>query len=86
MRVFMCARIAERTPAGIKLHCAKKFGRITAAGMTKDVLFEPVDNSINDRVDEAYREKYRGSPYLNPMIGARPRSATVKVTPRDPHT
>jgi hypothetical protein len=58
-------------------------GRITAAGMTKDVAFEPVDGPINDRVDDAYRAKYRGSPYLRPMIGARARSATVKVMPRD---
>jgi hypothetical protein len=32
-------------------------------------------------VDEAYRAKYRGSPYLNPMIGERARSATIKVMP-----
>jgi hypothetical protein len=61
----------------------QKAGRIAAAGMTKDVAFEPVDGSINDRVDDAYRAKYHGSPYLNSMIGARARSATVKVMPRD---
>ena len=58
-------------------------GRITAAGTTKEVAFEPVDGPINDRVDDAYRAKYRGSPYLSPMIGARSRSATVKVLPRE---
>ena len=57
-------------------------GRITAAGITKEVSFEPVDVPINDRVDDAYRAKYRGSPYLSPMTGARARSATVKVMPR----
>ena len=61
----------------------QKAGRITAAGMTKAVDFEPVDGPINDRVDEAYRAKYRDSPYLKPMIGARARAATVKVTPRE---
>ena len=61
----------------------QKAGRITAAGMTKEVDFEPVDGPINDRIDEAYREKYRGSPYLPPMISQRARSATVKVTPRE---
>jgi hypothetical protein len=60
----------------------QRAGRITAAGMTKDVTFEPVDGPINDRIDEAYRAKYRGSPYLSPMIGARARSATVRVVPR----
>ncbi len=61
----------------------QKAGRITAAGMTKGVDFEPVDGPINDRVDEAYRAKYRDSPYLKPMIGARARAATVKVTPSE---
>ena len=58
-------------------------GRITAAGTTKEVTFEPVDGPINDRVDDAYRAKYHGSPYLSPMIGARARSTTVEVLPRD---
>ena len=61
----------------------QKAGRIVAAGMTKEVTFEPVDGSINDLIDDAYRKKYRGSPYLKSMIGARARSATVKVMPRD---
>jgi hypothetical protein len=60
----------------------QKAGRIRAAGMTKDVVFEPVDGLINDRIDEAYRAKYAGSPYLKPMIAARARSATVRVLPR----
>ena len=60
----------------------QKAGRITAAGMTKEVAFEPVEGPINDRIDEAYRVRYRGSPYLDPMIGARARSATVEVMPR----
>ena len=60
----------------------QRAGRITAAGMTKEVTFEPVDGPINDRIDDAYRAKYRGSPYLKPMIGARARSATVKITSR----
>ena len=60
----------------------KKAGRIIAAGMTKEVPFERVDGPINHRIDDAYRVKYQGSPYLSPMIGARARSATVKVTPR----
>ena len=61
----------------------QKAGRITAAGMTKEVIFEPVEGSLNDRIDNAYRAKYQGSPYLDPMIGARARSATVKVMPRE---
>lgn len=59
----------------------QKAGRITAAGMTKEVGFEPVEGAINERIDDAYRAKYRGSPYLDSMIGERARSATMKITP-----
>jgi hypothetical protein len=59
----------------------QKAGRIISAGMTKEVMFEAVDGAINDRIDDAYRAKYRGSPYLKPMIGARARAATVRVMP-----
>jgi hypothetical protein len=61
----------------------QKAGRITVAGMTKDVAFEPIDEPINDAIDDAYRAKYHGSPYLSPMIGPRTRSATVKIMPRE---
>jgi hypothetical protein len=64
----------------------QKAGRIIAAGMTKEVAFEPVDGPqkrpLNDRIDDAYRAKYRGSPYLDPMIGKRARSATVRILPQ----
>lgn len=59
----------------------QKAGRIIAAGMTKEVDFEPVDGPLNERIDEAYSAKYRGSPYLKPMIGAQARTATIKITP-----
>ena len=64
----------------------QKAGRITAAGMTKDVAFEPESGSLNGRIDEAYRAKYADSPYLEPMLGARARAATVKVVPRADRT
>ena len=59
----------------------QKAGRITAAGMTKEDVFEPVSGSINDRVDEAYKQKYSSSPYLPPMISEKARAATVRITP-----
>ncbi len=58
-------------------------GRITVAGMTKEVAFAPVGGTINDRIDEAYRQKYSTSPCLAPMISARARAATVRVTPKE---
>ncbi|HEY5414901.1 MAG TPA: DUF2255 family protein [Gemmatimonadaceae bacterium] len=59
----------------------QKAGRITVAGMTKDVGFEPVEGPINDRIDDAYRAKYKSSPYLRAMIGKGARAATVRVMP-----
>lgn len=59
----------------------QRAGRITAAGLTKDVIFEPVDGKVQGRIDDAYREKYGGSPYLGPMVGPRVRAATVRVVP-----
>ena len=59
----------------------QKAGRITTAGMIMEVTFEPVDGPINDRIDDVYQAKYKGSRYLNPMIGTRARSATVKIVP-----
>lgn len=62
----------------------RRAGRITAAGRTVEVAFEPVvDESINERIDDAYRKKYQGSPYLPPMIGARARAATVRIHQRE---
>jgi len=62
----------------------QRAGRVTVAGMTKEVTFEPIpaDDPINDRIDEAYRAKYGGSPYLSSMVSPRARAATVKVLPR----
>lgn len=61
----------------------EKAGRIRAAGMTREVSFETVGDSLNDRIDDAYREKYRKSQYLAPMISARARAATIRVLPRE---
>ena len=64
----------------------QKAGRITAAGITKEVAFEPVDGQLNDRIDDAYRAKYASSPYLKPMIDERARGATVRVVPHETKT
>ena len=60
---------------------SQKGGRIQAAGMVKDVNFEPAPRDMNNTIDEAYRKKYSGSPYLAPMIGRRARAATVRILP-----
>ena len=61
----------------------QKAGRIIAAGMTKEVTFDPVDGKLKDTIDEAYRAKYSQSPYLKPMIGTGASAATVRIMPRE---
>ena len=61
----------------------QRAGRIKGGGMTKEVAFEPVHGATNDRIDDAYRAKYRTSPYLAPMIADGPRAATMKIVPRE---
>lgn len=62
----------------------QKAGRIHAAGMVKDVIFEPVhgDTALDHKIDEAYRKKYNTSPYLEPMISHRAKEATIKIIPK----
>ena len=57
----------------------QKAGKIKAAGTVKTVRFEAVTGDINEKIDEAYRVKYRSSPYLNSMISNRAKAATVWV-------
>jgi hypothetical protein len=61
----------------------QKAGRITAARITKEVVFEPVGEAMNESINDAYRAKYKGSPYLDPMISKRARSATVRIMTRE---
>jgi hypothetical protein len=63
---------------------AQRAGKITAAGQEHEVEFAPIsDPELNARIDQAYREKYAGSPYLPPMVAAGPKAATVEITRRD---
>lgn len=59
-------------------------GHISSGGIEKDVRFEFVDdNNLNDQLDEGYRQKFAGSPYLEPMISEQARQATVRLIPID---
>jgi hypothetical protein len=57
----------------------QKAGKIEAAGMEKQVRFEPVSGEINQKIDEAYTQKYSKSPYLLDMISNRAKAATIRV-------
>jgi hypothetical protein len=59
----------------------QKAGRITAAGLSKDVTFTLWNEADQSRIDAAYEAKYSKSPYLTPMVGDKARAATVEITP-----
>lgn len=58
-------------------------GRIFLDGANHEVTFKKLnDETMNQLIDQGYEEKYKGSPYLPPMVQAGPQSATVEVIPR----
>jgi hypothetical protein len=60
----------------------QKAGRIHAAGMVKEVNFEPItDTEINSRIDAAYEKKYSKSPYMAHMTDNRAKSTTIRIIP-----
>jgi len=60
----------------------QKAGKIQAAGMEKQVIFEAANHDLNDQIDEAYKAKYNGSPYLSPMLSKATKAATVRIIPK----
>jgi hypothetical protein len=64
---------------------ARREGHVSAGGVQKDVAFEPVSGDLDDRLDRAYRSKYRRySPNtLQRITGPAARSTTLRLIPRD---
>lgn len=63
---------------------SQKAGKIHAAGMVKEVVFESISNDdvLADKIDNAYKEKYSSNLYLGAMISDRAKNATVKILPK----
>ena len=59
-------------------------GRIRAGGIEKDVTFLDFDGDVEDRIDDAYRTKYRryASNIVDHTVTPQARSATLKLVPR----
>ncbi len=61
-------------------------GRIQAGGVEKDATFiEETDPGLNERINGAYREKYRRQPkeYVDACLTPQARAATIRIVPRD---
>ncbi len=59
-------------------------GRIRAGRVEKDVTFMDANHDVNDKVDAAYRAKYRryAGNILNSVLTPQARSATLQLVPR----
>lgn len=60
-------------------------GHVEAGGVGKDVTFvAEADDDVNDQIDAEYRQKYRrhGGRYVDPMVAAEARAATIQLVPR----
>jgi len=58
-------------------------GRIRAGGVQQDVTFVDADHDIDDKMDAAYRAKYRryAGSILDSVLTPEARSATIKIVP-----
>ena len=62
-------------------------GHIRSAGVAKDVTFiVDTDPAVNDRIDAAYRGKYRryGANIVGSVVNPDSRASTIKLVPADP--
>ena len=62
----------------------RREGRLEGAGVKKDVVFVDADPAVGDRLDAAYRTKYRryAGKILDSILTPKARSATTKLVPR----
>ncbi len=57
----------------------QKVGKIDAIGQSFEVTFSAEENTdLNQKIDTAYQNKYKGSPYLSAML--RVKEATVEIS------
>lgn len=72
------------TAAWYKAAIGRGAGRVSAAGITKEVAFESPATAPEDDIDAAYWAKYANSPSIVPSIVTdQVRATTLRVTPRD---
>ena len=63
---------------------ARRQGHVSSGGLERDVEFVDADDSVNDAVDAAYRDKYARYPgYVEPMVSAQARATTLRLVPRE---
>jgi hypothetical protein len=73
-----------RTAAWFRGTQVRHEGRVSSGGITRDVTFAGADPGVLDRIDTAYRTKYRrhGAQYVNSVISEEARGTTTRLVPR----
>ena len=73
-----------RTAAWFRGTHVRREGRIETCGLDRDVMFVDADPEINDKLDAAYRTKYRryAATIVDSIVTPRARSTTMKAVPR----
>ena len=73
-----------RTSSWFRGTQVRREGHIRAGGVERDVTFADVEDDSNDRIDDAYRAKYRryASNIVGSVLTPEARSATIELVPR----
>jgi hypothetical protein len=73
-----------RTGAWFRGTQVRREGRIRAGGVEKDVTFVDAGPDVEDRIDAAYRTKYRryAASIVSHIVSPEARSATIRLLPR----
>jgi hypothetical protein len=59
-------------------------GRLRAAGIERDVTFDPDHDAEPTAIDDAYRAKYGRSTYVDAMVAPSVATTTLRLVPRPP--
>lgn len=78
--------VKGRTGAWFRGVLMRREGRVWSGGVEQDVLFvDETEPAVNERIDVAYREKYRRYPkeYVDACVTPEARAATLKLIPKE---
>ena len=64
---------------------ARHEGRIQAGGVDREVTFVETDDTLGDKIDDAYPTKYRryAANIVNSVLTPQARAATLRLVPRE---
>jgi len=82
--VYVRSAVKGRNAAWFRAIPETHEGRIWAGRVEKDVTFADADHNLDDKIDGAYRTKYRryAGRILNSCLTPEARATTVKIMPR----